>query len=81
MGHAPLVQCEAARAMGNLPRTSTATRFTRGAQRYLMIMLRSEDKRCQRMAAMALCNLASNLQNQPKRSRPGFSSRSSAKPR
>jgi hypothetical protein len=31
-----------------------------------MTLLRSEDEMCQRMAAMSLANMASNIRNQPK---------------
>lgn len=65
---APCVQCEAARCLGTLAaNVEYGDEILRAdAHKYLLILLRSEDERCQRMAAMALCNLASNLHNQSK---------------
>ncbi len=64
----PLVQREAARALGNLSANIEYgdTILREGAQPHLIALLRSDDQHCQRMAAMALCNLASNIRNQPK---------------
>lgn len=62
------VQCETARCLGNLAaNVEYGDEILRaGAQKYLLTMLRSENERCQRMAAMTLCNLSSNLHNQAK---------------
>jgi HEAT repeat protein len=64
----PLVQREAARALGNLSANIEYgdTILRAGVQPHLIALLRSDDQQCQRMAAMALCNLASNIRNQPK---------------
>lgn len=59
----PLVSREAARALGNLAANlehGDAT-LKEGALNIFMALIRSEDHPVQRMAAMALCNLSSNV--------------------
>lgn len=59
----PLVSREATRALGNLAANLEHgdSMLKEGALRSFMALIRSDDHAVQRMAAMALCNLSSNV--------------------
>lgn len=61
----PLVSRETARALGNLAANLEHgdAILKEGALMIFMTLIRSEDHPVQRMAAMALCNLSSNVRD------------------